>query len=548
MASFKDLSFKAKFVTPILLIAVLFLASSLVGYFVSKSLSGNALRIAEGFLPEINYLLQADRDLYQAQIAERTIMFLPTGDKHIGAYKEQYLENIEQAKTRVGKFFASAQNPEWARHAQEFDNNYNEWVGQTKKVVEAKAKGGAPVTDVVGFMDSSEKSFQAMRKVIDEVSELHLNLSHQYATQTTVKAESSQTMILIVLTAGLLICAACVLFIPPMVVNPLLQLRDRLSNIASGEGDLTARIHLNQRDEVGSIVSSFNKFMEKLQTLIGQTQDITEDVAKQTHILSADANANQSANEQQHEALTLVATAVNEMASAIQEVARNTTDAADEAKTASGHSEKGQKIVYETISRIQQLSEQVQSAAGLIAHVEEEANNVNSVIDVIGGIAEQTNLLALNAAIEAARAGEQGRGFAVVADEVRTLASRTQESTQDIQRMLQKLQQGVKDAVSAMDTSRDSARETVETTEGAGKTLDDIKDAVSNITRMTIQIAAAAEEQSEVTEDINRNLTQIQTYAETSTEIANKTLATSEHLHDRTEILRKSVRSFKTRS
>jgi len=545
MNSFKNLPFKVKLVTPILLLAALFLTSSLIGYFVSKSLTANTLKISDGFLPEINYLLQADRDLYQAQIAERTILFLPDGDKHIGQYKDQYLENIGQAKDRVAKFFQSANEPNLKNYANTFNDNYNIWVNQTKKVVEDKAVGRAAVSDVIQFMETSEKSFQAMRTVIDEVGELRINAAKAYSKQTSDKADSSQSLLLIVLAAGLLICACCALLIPPMVVKPMLQLRDRLKNIATGEGDLTARIALNQKDEIGSIVKHFNHFMERLQTLIGQTQQITDTVAQQTQTLGKDASANKDANEHQLEALTLVATAVNEMASAIQEVARNTADAADEAKTASSQSEHGQRTVYETIAQIQLLSEQVQSAAGLIAHVEEEANKVNSVIDVIGGIAEQTNLLALNAAIEAARAGEQGRGFAVVADEVRTLASRTQESTQDIQRMLQKLQQGVKDAVSAMDTSRDSAQETVKTTEGAGKTLDEVKDAVTNITRMVIQIAAAAEEQSEVTEDINRNLTQIQGYAETSTQIAEKTLTTSNNLYERTETLRKSVRSFK---
>ena len=545
MNSFKNLPFKAKLVTPILLLAALFLASSLIGYFVSKSLTANTLKISDGFLPEINYLLQADRDLYQAQIAERTILFLPDGDKHIGQYKDQYLENIGQAKDRVAKFFQSANESSLKNYANTFNDNYNTWVNQTKKVVEDKAAGRAAVSDVIQFMETSEESFQAMRTVIDEVGELRINAAKVYSKQTSAKADSSQSLLLIVLAAGLFICACCALLIPPMVVNPMLQLRDRLKDIATGEGDLTARIALDQQDEIGSIVKHFNHFMENLQTLIGQTQQITDNVTQQTQALGTDANANKNANEHQLEALTLVATAVNEMASAIQEVARNTADAADEAKTASSQSEHGQRTVYETIAQIQLLSEQVQSAAGLIAHVEEEANKVNSVIDVIGGIAEQTNLLALNAAIEAARAGEQGRGFAVVADEVRTLASRTQESTQDIQRMLQKLQQGVKDAVSAMDTSRDSAQETVKTTEGAGKTLDEVKEAVTNITRMVIQIAAAAEEQSEVTEDINRNLTQIQGYAETSTQIAEKTLATSNNLYERTETLRKSVRSFK---
>ncbi|MEZ5510799.1 MAG: methyl-accepting chemotaxis protein [Gammaproteobacteria bacterium] len=278
---------------------------------------------------------------------------------------------------------------------------------------------------------------------------------------------------------GIIISAVFVIMVPPLLVKPINAIRRSLHDISQGNGDLTARIPLDQTDELGQLVQNFNRFMDKLQTLIKQIQSTAVNVADDTAKLQDNARTSKEAIDHQGDALTMVATAVTEMASAIQEVARNTTETADEAKKANVRSEDGQRIVHQTITQIQQLSTKVQSAASVITHVEEEAGKVTSVIDVIRGIAEQTNSLALNAAIEAARAGEQGRGFAVVADEVRTLASRTQESTQDIQTMLQRLQQGVKEAVTAMNTGCDSARTTVETTEGAGKTLDEIKDAVS---------------------------------------------------------------------
>ena len=384
-----------------------------------------------------------------------------------------------------------------------------------------------------------------MRSVLDNLGAERIHDADLFTADIDVLASTAQRNLLLVLGAGIIICLVIIIWVPPMLVKPLNLMRERILDISGGDGDLTARIALDQQDEVGQVVNHFNQFMQKLQALIRQVKDSGTKVAENSRQLHADAVAGRDAVEQQGEALALVATAVNQMSVAIQEVARNTTEAADEARNANGRSEEGQRIVHEAIGQIQQLADQVKNAARVITHVETEAEKVTSVIDVIRGIAEQTNLLALNAAIEAARAGEQGRGFAVVADEVRTLASRTQESTRDIQEMLQRLQQGVKDAVGVMNTSCDTAETTVQTTEGAGKTLDDIKDAVSNITRMAIQIATAAEEQSEVTEDINRNLAHINELAENSRHVTHSTLASSDELNAVTDTLNQAVGRFK---
>ncbi|MDY6918672.1 MAG: methyl-accepting chemotaxis protein [Pseudomonadota bacterium] len=546
MSAFKTLPFKVKFVMPIALLALLFIATGVVGLLVNQSLAEKAVQVGQGHLQEINYLLQADRDLYQAQVAERSIALLAPDNGQIATLKAQYRENIDQARERIGRFFNTVPEPALQAYREGFNRAYESWVALTRPALNNPGSARDDSRQAREQIAASEERFQTMRGIINELEEKHAALSDVITTSIQQEASDSRATIITMLGVGLIFSAACILLIPPMVVNPLRLLSQRMRDIASGKGDLAARLDIQQRDEIGVIVTAFNQLMDKMQALVAQTKAIAEDVADQTEAAAEDAKANREANEYQHEALTLVATAVNEMASAIHEVARNTSDVAEEAKSASGQSEQGQKVVYETIRQIQALSKQVQSAAELIAHVEQEADNVNSVIDVIGGVAEQTNLLALNAAIEAARAGEQGRGFAVVADEVRTLASRTQESTQDIQRMLQNLQQGVKDAVAAMNSSRESARTTVTTTEGAGAALDDIKEAVTNISKMTIQIAAAAEEQSEVTEDINRNLTQIQTYSDTSSEMAEKNLVTSRGLNQAAQQLRKSVRNFKT--
>lgn len=545
MSAFRHWPFRVKIGLPIVVLALMFLASSILSIVVSRDLTAASDRLSHEFLPQFNYLLQADRDLYQAQIAERSILFLPAGDPNLKNYENQFNENIQQAKERTQKFFALSTDARWARYQSEFETHYRRWVDLAGSQIRAKLAGQDISATLSRTIDESETTFQAMRGVLDQLTELRENDANAFTATIDAEAGAAKRNLMLILVAGLIVGGLFVMIVPPMLAKPIRSIRERIMDISEGNGDLTARITLDQRDELGELVTHFNRFMQKLQSLVQQIQSTAGEVADNTGKLQGNARSSKDSIDQQGEALTLVATAVTQMSAAIAEVARNTTEAADEAKKASARSEEGQRIVHETIEQIQHLSAKVQTAATVITHVEEEANKVTSVIDVIRGIAEQTNLLALNAAIEAARAGEQGRGFAVVADEVRTLASRTQESTQDIQNMLQRLQQGVKEAVSAMHTSCESARQTVETTEGAGKSLDEIKDAVSNITRMAIQIAAAAEEQSEVTEDINRNLEQINRFADATTQLAQSTLESSDHMGQITHTLNQAVRNFR---
>jgi methyl-accepting chemotaxis protein len=226
--------------------------------------------------------------------------------------------------------------------------------------------------------------------------------------------------------------------------------------------------------------------------------------------------------QQQHSATDQVATAITEMSATVQEVARNASDAADAATEADRNVLQGQEVVQKTIGAITDLAQDVDNAAHVIRDLSTNSDNIGKVLDVIKGIAEQTNLLALNAAIEAARAGEQGRGFAVVADEVRTLASRTQESTQEIQEMIEKLQDGAGNAVKVMETGCDKAQTTVTLAEDAGAALKAITTSVNDISQMNVQIATAAEEQNAVTEDINRNVVDISSVSDSTAEASNQ--------------------------
>ncbi len=319
-----------------------------------------------------------------------------------------------------------------------------------------------------------------------------------------------------------------------------------LNNIASGEGDLTRRLDETGKDEAAQLAKAFNEFVEKIQVLIHDANEsglqLTSS-AQQLSEISVDTKLNVN---QQESKIEQVATAINQMASTVQEVARHATEASSAAQQADSESTNGQNVVTQVISSISDLATEVHNTAEVIHTVEENADQIGTVLDVIKGIAEQTNLLALNAAIEAARAGEQGRGFAVVADEVRTLASRTQESTQEIQSMIERLQGGAKSAVKAMQQGEEKTQQTVDKAQQAGEALTLITAAVSKIVDMNTQIASAADEQSSVAEDINHNITSISTLSVQAAEGAEHTAASSQELERLAAELQKRMSSFKT--
>ncbi|GAB1051998.1 MAG: methyl-accepting chemotaxis protein [Shewanella algae] len=314
-------------------------------------------------------------------------------------------------------------------------------------------------------------------------------------------------MIVIVIT---LITATLILFAAQRTVTPIRNMLDNLNDIAQGEGDLTKRLQVHGEDEIAQLGQAFNRFVDKLQHIIRdvttathEVQDASGSIHAQTQAIAAQlANHNNETDQ--------VVTAITEMSSTAQEVAMNTTQVAEATHVASDEVAKAQECVDTSLTEISTLMAEINSAADHIQSLNEQSQKINSVLSVIGGIAEQTNLLALNAAIEAARAGEQGRGFAVVADEVRSLASRTQASTLEINEMLSELHRLVSQAVSAMEESQQSCHRSVESSKLISESLGAVTSSVTSINDMSTQIATAATEQSSVTEEINRNIYAIQ--------------------------------------
>ncbi|WP_409525683.1 methyl-accepting chemotaxis protein [Nitrincola sp. MINF-07-Sa-05] len=333
-----------------------------------------------------------------------------------------------------------------------------------------------------------------------------------YTDSTQIQQALQDSLIRVILQNLLLIAVvmgAVVILLNRLVTGPIHTLSEALSDIAQGDGDLTRRIDIRRKNEIGQLAESFNTFVAKIHDLVKEVIVAVDDMdGAITDTQQAAARTNRGVQTQRDET-DQVAVAMQEMASTAESVSRNASEAADGANSADSEGQRARAIVQTAISGIGNLAIEIDQGANVINALEKDVMQISTVLDVIRGIAEQTNLLALNAAIEAARAGEQGRGFAVVADEVRTLASRTQSSTEEIHRMIERLEAGTQQAVSAMQKSCSKGRETVDQANGAEVALDAVAEAVANINRMNMQISTAANEQTIVASDISQRLTRI---------------------------------------
>ena len=312
------------------------------------------------------------------------------------------------------------------------------------------------------------------------------------------------------------------------ITQPIALALEAAETIA--EGNLTRPIKVDGTDEAGRLLLAMQKMQEKLRDTLMRISGSATQLASAAEELNAVTDESARGLAQQDNEIEQAATAVNEMTSAVEEVARNAVSTSEASKNATASAGDGRDLVHETVNAIERMSGDVQSTADLIGNLAEESRDIGKVLDVIRGLADQTNLLALNAAIEAARAGEAGRGFAVVADEVRALAHRTQQSTSEIERMVGSIQGGTQKAVSSMRNSTDRAESTLNIAKGAGLALETINTAVIEINERNLVIAAAAEEQAAVAREVDRNLVNIRDLSTQSSNGAAQTSAASGEL------------------
>ncbi|HCE9886734.1 TPA: methyl-accepting chemotaxis protein [Pseudomonas aeruginosa] len=350
------------------------------------------------------------------------------------------------------------------------------------------------------------------------------------------------------IVAALIAVVAIVLLLGMLIrvlMQPLTDMGRAMQDIAQGEGDLTKRLKVTSNDEFGTLAISFNRFVERIHESIREVAGTARQLHDVAQLVVNASNSSMANSDEQSNRTNSVAAAINELGAAAQEIARNAADASHHASDANHQAEDGKQVVEQTIRAMNELSEKISASCANIEALNSRTVNIGQILEVIKGISEQTNLLALNAAIEAARAGEAGRGFAVVADEVRNLAHRAQESAQQIQKMIEELQIGAQEAVSTMTESQRYSLESVEIANRAGERLSSVTGRIAEIDGMNQSVATATEEQTAVVDSLNMDITEINTLNQEGVENLQATLRACGELETQAGRLRQLVDSFK---
>lgn len=467
--------------------------------------------------------------------------------------EDEYLEPYTGGNDNFSKLVANGQqltsdNPAQGKRWQEVAELKEKWVSTVaEREIEARRemkKYSLTFASIAEMMKTGQgkqimdATRAKLKELIDAEEALISARTEEQAQLAAITINSVIFGTLLALLAG----AGIALAVTRAVVNPMWKTNQALRKIS--DGDLTQRIAVTSHDEIGQMAGNFNTFADKLQAMIAQIAASTNQLSEASADMAAITNQTSSGVANQKLATEQVATAINEMSATVQDVATNASQASNSAAEADKEAKAGDQVVRTTVTAIEKLATEVDESAQVIEKLKVDSGNIGSVLDVIKNIAEQTNLLALNAAIEAARAGEQGRGFAVVADEVRSLAQRTQQSTSEIEALIQSLQQGAEQSVEVMEKNRNNARETVAQAKSASTSLASITDAVESILALNTSIATATEEQSSVAEEINRSVTNIQQISEETAQGATRIEESTAGLTRLGQQLQKVVQQF----
>lgn len=543
---FKNLTLKQKLVLPLTCIIFLLTVNSSVNVYTSWEKSNLTDTLNKQIIPNLFVIEDAYRDLYQATSAVQGLVLSENQadiERHLFEYKENAYKAIPRMQKSAALTDSALMDSDYKSEVQHLVELGKLWLAAYETMVNIpQAQWANCYTEKSTEFDQHFAAVRVQLNIVKAALE-----SRQTELQHEIAAASHRAeLVLQVGTAIVILVAILMAFLLlNTIVSPVKNIKEAMEQIASGEGDLRQRIDVNSKDEIGQLAASFNVFVSKIQTTVAQVIESSHTLRKDMNTLKSLTSTIESSTTHQQRDSEAVAAAVNEMQVTSRSVSDNARDAANASQTANVELSNSNAILNATVDSIRSLASEVESANMVINMLDKDVSNIALVVDVIQGIAEQTNLLALNAAIEAARAGEQGRGFAVVADEVRSLASRTQQSTGEIQSMIEKLQIGAANAVDVMLSSQKSSENTISAAGDASRSLSEILKAIALMNEMNSHIATAASQQSTVSDEINSNVQGIAASSASIVDIVGQAQQTLRHLNEQCQKLDAQVSEFK---
>ncbi len=519
-----ELTIRIKFSIPLIVIVAMAALIAVVSHSNAKRLSSDAQNLSSTFLTAVDASLNADRDLYQALTATQDyVQHRLLGQSDGNQYRQDFDENAKQALDRMERvLFLLKDYPDLQKNKAVFERDYNAWLEAALKVF-VMVESQNPQVAATYNNQVVMPLFQALRGHYDKTGEWVKNKADEVTSDALDASEKGMNLLFGIMLVAILVSIVSVVYGPRLVTSRVEQLDTMIAAISDGEGDLRGRLDDSGRDELSLLAKTFNGLMLKLQQLIGTIKNDAVSLDSSVVGLNHSAKESEKISSEQNANLEQIATAIHQLSHAVHEVAANSQNALSDTENANILIKDSNAVVAQSMEQVQQLSSVVTHASEVILNLATESKQIVTVLDVIRGIAEQTNLLALNAAIEAARAGEQGRGFAVVADEVRTLASRTQQSTEDIQRMVAGLEAGVDEAVEAINSGTHQVHSVVESSNSIIQALAAVDEAVSNSRDLIYLIATATEQQSKAVDEVNQNVSSLNSLSQESVDVVRRT-------------------------
>ncbi|WCN07879.1 methyl-accepting chemotaxis protein [Marinomonas mediterranea] len=532
-------SIRAKITAPLLLLAVIMVGTFAVMTSLIETQKSAMSRQAENYFGAVSVVLNADRDFYQARLAMEQIVAKQ------GNFDELYAEFDENAQQVIDRFNFYREHveeyPELYKDFQNFDSLFSEWRSQSAALLKSSQSG----IDVTDELASSDKKFSDLRGILDKAGEVVGLHAKQDGKEIQDLVNSREMLSIVAIAITLVIVFLFGLIVPKQIAGRANGLAVRIREIAEGDGDLTQRINSSAKDELGDLANEFDNFVERLRGIITTIQTQAHSLGGMTGELNSASSRTAGVTEALVNASNSIVSAGHEMSMANQQMSDVASETASESQNSNQLAEQGITAVNGSNSAIRGLVLDIDDALTRSDELQKSSEAIASVLEVIRNIAEQTNLLALNAAIEAARAGEQGRGFAVVADEVRTLATRTQDSTNEIESMIELLKVNVSESSKAIQNSRSNADKTVSNFDEVIRIFGSLQESFGKVQEMAAQTAQATQEQAIVSNDINENLNSLKGQSDEVQSVADVIQTQSTQISDLYQALNVQVGSFK---